>query len=322
MNVQLLAVTPNALDLLLFTKNTRLAMDAPGLAEVADWPEEKKADELRYMRNTIQSSWEFVDYTFAIVGVTRAFTHQLVRHRVGTSFAQQAQRVVNMEGFRYLATGDELNPDEDVDVSMRSAVLRDGWERASGNASNVYDRTMQQIDAGYNELLALNVKPQDARGVLPTNICTNIIFKANLRTLHDMALKRLCVKAQGEFQDVFRLLVDRVVAVHPWADDFLRVQCAWNGTCLFPSLPVEQCHVKPYVYNPETTRSYGQDAEVERTGMTMESYGALAPRRTVDLYKLHRSQRTEIQPVVPAPSTTEKFIQNDPGAWSGRDAMG
>ena len=43
---------------------------------------------------------------FMIEGVTRAFTHQLVRHRVGTSFAQQTQRAVDMsEGFDYLATG-------------------------------------------------------------------------------------------------------------------------------------------------------------------------------------------------------------------------
>ncbi len=278
MRVQLLACTPDALDILLFTKNTRLQMNGYGLADVKTWSPEKKAEELRYMRNTIQSSWEFVDYVFAITGVTRAFTHQLVRHRIGTSFAQQAQRVVNMEGFDYLATGEDLACG--APSAERSST--DTASTAGYNPANVYDQAMRGIDAAYSDLLSLGVKSQDARGILPTNILTNIVFKANLRTLHDMALKRLCVKAQGEFQDVFRALVETVVDVHPWADDFLRVQCAWNGTCLFPSLPVDQCHVKGRVYNPESGFAYD--------GGT--------PSQLETIYHLHRAKRTEIQPVI------------------------
>jgi thymidylate synthase ThyX len=82
-NVTLINYTPDALETLIFTKNTRLRMSATGLDEIREWPEEKKAKELEYMKNTIQSSWEFVDYVFLISDVTRAFTHQLVRHRVG-----------------------------------------------------------------------------------------------------------------------------------------------------------------------------------------------------------------------------------------------
>lgn len=283
MKVTLLTCTPNALDVLLYTKNTRLQMTGAGLADVAAWSPEKKADELRYMRNTIQSSWEFVDYVFAIEGVTRAFTHQLVRHRVGTSFAQQAQRVVNMEGFHYLATGEDLACG--ATSRERSSLTWDG--DPGENPANVYDSVMGVIDAGYTKLIEMGVKSQDARGVLPTNVLTNIVFKANLRTLHDMALKRLCVKAQGEFQDVFRALVEQVVAEHPWADDFLRVQCAWNGTCLFPSLPIEDCHVKPYVFNPDTGTTYGGHVQLP------------FPTRE-EIYQIHRSKRTEIQPVVRA----------------------
>jgi flavin-dependent thymidylate synthase len=283
MKVTLLTCTPDALDVLLYTKNTRLTMSGTGLDEVKAWPREKKLTELLYMRNTIQSSWEFVDYVFAIEGVTRAFTHQLVRHRVGTSFAQQAQRVVNMEGFDYLVTGEEMTgrPDENVTLHSGQAV---NWNEKA--PVSLYADTMDIISDTYGELLKRGVKPQDARGVLPTNICTNIVFKANLRTLHDMALKRLCVKAQGEFQDVFHALVEAVVAEHAWADEFLRVQCAWNGTCLFPSLPVEDCHVKPWVYNPETAQSYGG----WQNGYKLKT--------TPEIYQLHRSQRTEIQPVV------------------------
>lgn len=289
MKVTLLTATPDALDVLLFTKNTRLRMTGGGLAEVKAWPKEKKLSELLYMRNTIQSSWEFVDYVFAIEGVTRAFTHQLVRHRVGTSFAQQAQRVVNMEGFEYLATGD-LAEDGMSETRQTGRQPRVG---SGVRRRDVYHDVMDFIENGYNLLIDHGTKSQDARGILPTNVLTNIVFKANLRTLHDMALKRFCVKAQGEFQDVFRALVDAVVAEHEWADDFLRVQCAWNGTCLFPSLPVAECHVKAHVFDPETAMSYG-----EAQGLTAPFESYIATKE--EIYQLHRATRTEIQPTVRA----------------------
>jgi flavin-dependent thymidylate synthase len=294
MRVTLLSCTADALNVLLYTKQTRLRMSPEGLDEIRSWSDERKAEELRYMRNTIQSSWEFVDYIFAIEGVTRAFTHQLVRHRVGTSFAQQAQRVVNMEGFGYLATGSLARDgksqsrhviDPDPDGDDESFISR---------PAAVYDETMSDINASYVALLEEGVKPQDARGILPTNILTNITFKANLRTLHDMALKRLCVKAQGEMQDVFKEIVAAVVREHPWAEPFLRVQCAWNGTCLFPSLPVEDCHVKPWVYDPAAATSYGVSS-----GVHSPYEGRCAT--TDEIYAIHRAVRTEIQPTVPPP---------------------
>jgi thymidylate synthase ThyX len=82
--------TQDALNLLLKTKNTRLAHNS----DPATWSEEERQEHLAYMRDTIKSSWEFVDYVFRIEGVTRAFTHQLVRTRTG-SYAQEAMRVID-----------------------------------------------------------------------------------------------------------------------------------------------------------------------------------------------------------------------------------
>ncbi len=237
MKVSLISYTPDALDLLLFTRSTRLRMNPEGMVEVKCWPKEKKLAELEKARNTIQSSWEFIDYVFSIEGVTRAFTHQLVRHRVGTSFAQQAQRAVDMTDFEY-ETGRSIIDEPDL--------------RAD------YDAAMAATNASYSLLLQGGANPQDARGILPTNILTNITFKANLRTLHDMGLKRLCVKSQGEFQDVFREIKRLVNEVHPWTERFIRVMCAWNGTCAFPDFPTPDCPVKRYVYNPETGDAYQQ----------------------------------------------------------------
>lgn len=264
MKVTLLSYTPDALELLIFTKNTRLRMGPTGLEEIKAWPPEKKAQELEYMKNTIQSSWEFCDYVFAIEGVSRAFTHQLVRHRVGTSFAQQAQRVVDMTGFDYI-TGPSI-------------------AEGSEELQQAYRDDMHWISEDYKRLLELGARTQDARGVLPTNIATNIVFKANLRTLHDMGLKRLCVKAQGEFQDVFRAMREEMIQVHPWVEPLIRVQCAWNGTCLFPTFPMDECPVKPYVYNPQTGKAY--DGEL--------------PFTPDAIHEVWSNERAEAQPVINA----------------------
>lgn len=230
MKVRLINYTQDALETLLFTKNTRLNMAEMTLDDIKAWPNDKKMAELRYMMGTIKSSWEFVDYIFQIDDVTRAFTHQLVRHRAGTAFAQQTQRVVDMSQFTYETTG-----------TAKEQQL-------------IYSHVMEQIRSGYECLKAAGVETQDARGVLPTNIHTSITFKTNLRTLHQMAKERLCIRAQGEFQHVMKAMRDEIIKVHPWASSMLRVHCAIEGTCCFPNHV--GCPIKPNVYDPRTTKAY------------------------------------------------------------------
>lgn len=230
MKVTLLSYTPEALELLLFTKQTRLSMAAGLMEEIRAWPEEKKQAELEYMLGTIESSWEFVNYAFSIEDVSRAFTHQFVRTR-SASFAQQSQRTVDMAGFSY------VTPDAFSDVTH-------DW------LAQEYHSTMAAIDTGYKILIDGGANPQDARGVLPTNIATNIIMGANLRTLSHTAEVRLCSRTQGEYQNVFRAMREQVLEVHPWADPFLRVACAKRGVCQFPNYEV--CPIKPGIFNPDT----------------------------------------------------------------------
>lgn len=199
MKVKLINYTTDAVNLLLFTKNTRLMNEDDAYKKVSEWDEEKKQAELDYMLNTIRSSWEFIDYTFDIREVTRGFTHQFVRTRQG-SYAQQSQRTVDMQGFGYY-TPDRINEDE--------------------NARLVYNTAMKVINDQYQALRSMGIPAEDARGVLPTNIHTNIVAKFNLRTLSEMAKSRLSPRAQGEYQNVFKLMVSEVVKVHHWAEPFL-----------------------------------------------------------------------------------------------------
>jgi flavin-dependent thymidylate synthase len=191
-----------AASLMIWTKRTRVEMSPGGLDEIIAWPEEKKVEELKYMAATVPSSWEFCDYTFLIQGVTRAFTHQLVRTRT-LSYAQQAMQV--------------------LDVSQGP-----GWEALVGptvqqdeNRRNIYSRTLAVIADSYKLLVRDGTKVEDARGLLPTNILTNIVVKGNLRSFCDLIRKRVSPRNQGEFVDVLRFMKEEMLRVHPWTDLFI-----------------------------------------------------------------------------------------------------
>jgi len=197
MKVTLLYATQNAIDLLIFTKNTRLNMGPKGMTEIMNWPREKKMEELKYMSTTIPSSWEFVDLIFCIEGVSRAFTHQLVRTRTA-SYAQQAMRIVDMTGFEY-HTGPSIK----------------------GDALVVYQNQMSEISAAYEEVIQLGAKPEDARGVLPTDILTNICMKINLRNFADLVKKRMTPRVQDEYAQVLKQMIEEVLKEWPWSLMFI-----------------------------------------------------------------------------------------------------
>lgn len=185
--------------LLIYTKNTRLEQGEETWARISAMAEPEMLKELDYISKTIRSSWEFVDYTFQINGVTRAFTHQLVRTRTA-SYAQQAQRVADMSSF---------DVEEPVTVSQ------------SPLAQEQFGICMAVIRQTYQYLKGLGIPAQDCRSVLPTNVHTNIIMKVNLRTLADLLAKRKNLRAQGEYADVAREWERLVLEVHPWTKPFL-----------------------------------------------------------------------------------------------------
>lgn len=214
--VRLVRWTPDALGILLRTKNTRLGNsgDDPAL-----WPADKQREHLAYMRDTIKSSWEFVDYTFEISGVTRAFTHQLVRTRAG-AYAQESQRTVDVSG---------------NGVLMPDRVLKDEEARA------MWDHAVATVHTAYVAMLERGIPAGDARGILPTNVLTSITCKFNLRTLSEMAKVRLCTRTQGEYQSVFRAMRAAVLEQHPWAAEFIEVACIADGRCAFPRYGRKEC---------------------------------------------------------------------------------
>lgn len=200
MKVTLLNFTPNARQILVYTKNTRLSVSANMLDKVHSMSDEEIQRELDYMVNTIKSSWEFVDATFCIEGVSRGFTHQFVRNRLG-SYAQQTMRILDMGDFDYI-TGPSIANDPRL--------------------KSLYDTMMGSINQYYKRLISAGAKIEDARGILPTNISTNIIAKFNLRALSQMMMSRASNRTQYEYRQVLDAMYAAVVEAEPWCASFLR----------------------------------------------------------------------------------------------------
>lgn len=130
---------------------------------------------------------EHAVFTFSVEGVSRALTHQLVRHRVA-SFSQQSQRYVSM------GTASYVTPHTVED---------------DGEASKVFDETMDAIWDAYRRLEELGIPPEDARYLLPNGCTTNITVTMNARELLHFFSLRCCNRAQWEIRE----MADRMLEI-------------------------------------------------------------------------------------------------------------
>ena len=129
------------------------------------------------------SVFEHIYFTFKIEGISRACSHQLVRHR-HCSFTQRSQRYCSEDGF------DFVRPGTIEDYNM--------------------DLTMGRIEGWYNGLQAIGVPNEDARYILPNACATSLYLSCNLRELIHMANERLCTRAQWEIRDLVKAMCQLV----------------------------------------------------------------------------------------------------------------
>ena len=186
----------HAAHLLIFTKGTRLNMDAQRIQAVQDMSAEEMEKELKYMASTIPSSWEFIDVTFLLTNVTRACAQQITRSR-NASFAMQSQRVTDMSQM------ESLNP----------------FEEGSENA-NRFDAAEHVVKLAYIGMLGDGAAPQDARGILPMNVGSNLVAKYNFRAFVELVRARSSLRVQGEYSDLIQQMKAAVIAAWPWSEPF------------------------------------------------------------------------------------------------------
>jgi flavin-dependent thymidylate synthase len=171
-------------------------------------------------KTRLQAPFEFIDLHFLIEGVTRAFTHQLVRQRTAV-YVQESQRFAvkengehevglppslagtrDWEGFRELHEPTIWDKEDFLVWAERNEpeqALRFRWDEA-----------VAKVVETYNQLVNMGMPAEDARGLLPTNITTRIHYKTNLRNLAEHAGNRLCTQAQFEWRLVWAEMIKAI----------------------------------------------------------------------------------------------------------------
>ncbi len=172
------------------------------------------------------SPLEQVVFWFGISGVSRALSHQFVRHRIGISFEQQSQRYVKYKEERLEY------------VTPRS------WEKAPGLAED-YHRLMKEITRVYHRALEAGLPAEDARFVLPNATPTNFQVMVNFAELLHIADLRLCWRAQWEIRHMVALMRREVMKVAPELGGQIQPKCGEKrmGYCDEPLAEWEACPI-------------------------------------------------------------------------------
>lgn len=87
-------------------------------------------------------------------------------------------------------------------------------------AEDIYDQTMDDINAARQKLAALGIKPEDSRNLLPLGMATDMVERRDLRNVIDMSRNRMCVRAHWEYRVLFR---DYILALADYSEEWARV---------------------------------------------------------------------------------------------------
>ena len=190
MIVKLLAYTQNA-DAICAAAGNSCYSERPSFEIVEDIDSDKVLSRIVGMGH--HSVIEHAVFTFSVEGVSRALTHQLVRHRVA-SFSQQSQRYVSMRSPTYV-TPHTVEADEE--------------------AERIFDETMSAIWDAYSRLEAMGIPAEDARYLLPNGCTTNITITMNARELLHFFSLRCCNRAQWEIREMADRMLELCLEVSP-----------------------------------------------------------------------------------------------------------
>ena len=203
MNIELLAFTPCPESVCDLGARVCVSYDMPELDE-----------DLKALGHALASGHESVlehaSFTFAIEGISRACSHQLVRHRIA-SYSQQSQRYVKMDKFS----------------TMVPPTIRD----ASDDIFNEYFSLMIAISNTYASFIERGIPEEDARYILPNACTTNLIVTMNARELRHFFSLRCCERAQWEIKQVAEMMLALVREVAQTLFEDAGPRCKTLGYC-------------------------------------------------------------------------------------------
>jgi thymidylate synthase (FAD) len=153
---------------------------------------------------------EHASFTFSIEGVSRAMTHQLVRHRIA-SYTQQSQRYVRYDTVKNYVTPPSIAENTE--------------------AKRKFDLTLKRISETYQNLLQMGIPKEDARFILPNAAMTNIMVTMNARELRHFFNVRCCARAQWEMREAATEMLRQVREAAPVLFENAGPTCVELGYC-------------------------------------------------------------------------------------------
>ncbi len=157
------------------------------------------------------STIEHANFTFAVEGISRACSHQLVRHRIA-SYSQQSQRYVDFQakGFDYIIP---------LSIKKNQKILKK------------FCKDMDEIFDKYKNLIENRITPEDARFILPNACETKIVITMNARALLNFFKERLCHRAQWEIKIMAYQMLNLVKKIAPNIFKYAGPTCQTEKIC-------------------------------------------------------------------------------------------
>ncbi len=185
------------------------------------------AENARFLRGIIlrghESVLEHASATFRVLGGSRAYTHEQVRHRL-LSFSQQSQRYVNEREFRAI-------------LPPKIA------ERAE--ATEVYKQAIERVREAYAKLKDLKLKNEDARFVLPNAVESGIVISGNFREWRHVFKLRCSKSAQWEIRRICGMMLKEIKKHAPIVfSDLVLEENDWTATHISETIDCESAQKK------------------------------------------------------------------------------
>lgn len=232
MKVKLISKTPNMLDVVYTGARTCYHAGSPldMFEDIKNISNDKK---LKLIKSCIESGHhsvlEHAYFTFAIEGISRACSHQLVRTR-HASYSQQSQRYVEIKENQdelYEAFNDNYNHTNYKDSKIFKILDKYFVDADKFSNINGYYYALDN----YLEAIKNGEKIEDARRFLPNATKTNIVMSLNLRSCLNLFSIRLCNSSQLEIRKLASLMRDEILNIEPWLEPYLQPKCILANKC-------------------------------------------------------------------------------------------
>ena len=208
-DVKLLTFTPDAAKVV--AAAAKLCYSSSGAADLFNELDNNKMESFLKKLNESghMSPFEHVSFTFAVEGISRVATHQLVRHRLA-SYSQQSQRYVEM--------------------SSRECIMPPAIQNNT-DAKSIFKKQVASAWDCYEKLLSIGITKEDARFILPHGAETRIVISMNARELHHFFSIRLCKRSQWEIRELARQMYVLVREASPELFKLGGPSCIVYGQC-------------------------------------------------------------------------------------------